>query len=469
MSDVLGRYASKEMVAHWSDDHRYKTWRQLWWTIAHIQNIHGVKSVSQDQVEALGEAVDAPIDYGKVAEYEKRFRHDVMAHIHALGDAVPEAREIIHLGCTSCDITDNADIILMRGALRLIRVKLGSVLVALIPLIQDWHNYPCLGYTHYQPAQPTTVGKRFAMWASDFMDDFRLLERSIDTMRLRGLKGATGTQASFMELIPPGGFGAMQQIKDWDHDFARELGFDDWYAVVGQTYPRKLDFQVTSVLASIAQSAHKFATDIRLLQHDGELEEPFEEEQVGSSAMAYKSNPMRCERICSLARFVMNLLSNTLDTAATQWLERTLDDSANRRLVIPQVFLVADGLLRTCLNVIQGIRVNKLRINANLNKYLPFMATEAILMRAVQAGRDRQKVHEIIREKSMAAKQHIRLGKKNNLLLMLGDALGDEIVKPFEIDARDFVGTAPEQCSRMVAYLRSYFDGWESSPETLEV
>jgi len=458
VSDVLAtRYASKEMIDLWSDDTKYKTWRTIWFVIAKLQKQLGVNMVTQEKVEALWVASQTPINYGKVAEYEQRFRHDVMAHIHALADDAPEAKDIIHLGATSCDVTDNADLILMRNALRLIRSGIAAILQAYIPKIKDWSGVPCLGYTHYQPAQLTTVGKRFSMWASDLIEDLGRLDEYLKTMKLRGLKGATGTQASYAELV------GKDKVVQLDSQFARHFDFGMFHWSVGQTYPRKEDFQVIALLAGIAQSAHKFATDIRLLQHDGELEEPFDDEQVGSSAMPYKRNPMRSERICGLARYVMNLLPNTLDTAATQWLERTLDDSSNRRLVIPQAFLATDGLLRIYHNIISNLWVNDKKIAASVDAYLPFMVSEQIILRAVKAGwGTRDQAHKKIRDTLTTVLRAMREGRQPPTWSCLCSDFNREIVYGTdlkEIDPHRLVGMSKEQAESVALTLGHLVEG----------
>ncbi len=444
---LITRYSSKEMSGVWSPQRKFSTWRRLWVALAEAEAELGL-TVTSEQIAELAAHVD-DIDFEAAGEYERKLRHDVMAHVHAYGDACPGARGIIHLGATSCFVTDNTDLILLRDAMQLVRDRLVSVIDRLGKFAVEQRNLACLAFTHMQPAQPTTMGKRACLWAYDLALDLAEIEHRLAELKARGPKGTTGTQASFLELF------------DGDHDKVRRLeklvcqktGFDDSYAVTGQTYPRKIDSQVVSVLSDIAQSAHKMATDMRLLQHRKEMEEPFGKHQIGSSAMAYKRNPMRSERICSLARYVMSLESSPAATLATQWLERTLDDSAIRRLVLPQAFLGIDAVLILCQNVTDGLVVYPKVIAANLDSELPFMATETILMDAVSQGGDRQELHELIRQHSQAAAAVVKQeGGRNDLLERLAD---DKAFAGVDLQAAlepsKYVGRAPEQVDEFIA------------------
>ncbi len=445
---LVGRYCSPEMTALWSPQRKFSTWRRLWAALAEAQHELGLTAedgrtprITRDQLDQLRRQVD-DIDFAKADAYERRFRHDVMAHIHAYGDVCPQARDIIHLGATSCYVTDNTDLVLMREGLALLRDRLVGVIEALARFAHQWRQTPTLGFTHFQPAQLTTVGKRASLWLYDLVLDLHEWEHVLTGLKFRGAKGATGTQASFLQLF----HGDHQKVRELDRRVASKMGFDAVYPVTGQTYSRKVDSQVLTALAGFAESAHKFGADVRLLQHLHEVEEPFEPEQVGSSAMAYKRNPMRAERMCGLARFLMSLTANTAQTAAAQWLERTLDDSVNRRLSLPQAFLTADALLRLYLNVAGGLVVNPEVIARNLARELPFMATEDILMRAVRHGGDRQALHEQIRRHSHAAAEQVKAGGPNDLLERLArepDFAGLDLHAL--ADPRQFVGRAPEQ------------------------
>lgn len=453
INPLVERYASPEMLALWSPQSRISTWRRIWVALAESQMELGLAAadgvtprITPEQVMALRQHLE-DIDFDRASEYESRFRHDVMAHIHTFGDACPEARSIIHLGATSSDITDNADLILIREGLVLVRLKLVATIAALADFAEKWRDLPTLGYTHFQPAQLTTVGKRACLWLYDLIVDLYELEHRLRSLLFRGLKGTTGTQASFLALFR----GDHRKVRQLDGLLAQKLGWSAVQPVTGQTYTRKVDSQVLDLLAGIAQSAHKFGCDLRLLQHLREVEEPFEKEQVGSSAMAYKRNPMRAERLCGLARFVCSLPANAAQTASTQWLERTLDDSVNRRLTLPQAFLATDALLRLQLNIARGLQVNPEMIQRHVARELPFMATENILMAAVQAGGDRQKLHERIRQHSQAAHSQIRAGGDNDLLIRLmqdPDFLSVDIAGIS--DARHFVGRAPQQVSEFL-------------------
>ena len=441
------RYASKPMAELWSEQRKHSTWRRLWVALAEAERELGI-DISEAQIAELKSATD-DIDFTLAAKYEKELRHDVMAHVHTYGDRCPSARGIIHLGATSCYVTDNTDLILMREALQLATAKLVAVIDELAKFAAKYRDLPCLGFTHLQPAQPTTVGKRATLWCYDLVLDLAEIEHRLASLKCRGVKGTTGTQASFMTLFN----GDHAKIEELDRRVSAKMGFESAYAVTGQTYSRKVDAQVLDVLSGIAQSAHKAGTDIRILQSRKEIEEPFEKQQIGSSAMAYKRNPMRSERMCSLARFAMNLPANLAQTVATQWLERTLDDSANRRLVLPQAFLSIDAVLILYRNIVDGMVVYPKVIEKHLDEELPFMATEEILMAGVQAGGDRQELHERIRVHSQAAAQQVKEhGRANDLLDRLkADAAFASIDLSNALDARRFVGRAPEQVDTFIA------------------
>lgn len=437
------------MAELWSEQRKHSTWRRLWVALAEAERELGIE-ISESQISELKSATD-DIDFALAARYEKELRHDVMAHVHAYGDRCPSARGIIHLGATSCYVTDNTDLILMREALQLVQAKLVAVIDELAKFAAQYRELPCLGFTHLQPAQPTTVGKRATLWCYDLVLDLAEIEHRLAALKCRGVKGTTGTQASFMTLFN----GDHAKIEELDRRVSAKMGFDAAYAVTGQTYSRKVDAQVLDVLSGIGQSAHKAGTDIRILQSRKEIEEPFEKQQIGSSAMAYKRNPMRSERMCSLARFAMNLPANLAQTVATQWLERTLDDSANRRLVLPQAFLAIDAVLILYRNIVDGIVVYPKVIEKHLAEELPFMATEEILMAGVQAGGDRQELHERIRVHSQAAGQQVKeFGRANDLLDRLkADAVFASVNLGNALDARRFVGRAPEQVDSFIATI----------------
>ncbi len=423
------------MQALWGERRRIGLWRRLWLALMEAQRDLGLEIPDAAITQLRGLLDDADLE--KAAEYERRLRHDVMAHIHHLGDQAPAARPFIHLGATSAYVTDNADLFLMREAILLLLGRIGAVLVALGKQARRYRAVPCLAYTHFQAAQLTTVGKRMTLWMQDFALDAEELLHRIATMRFRGVKGTTGTQASFLELFE----GDHAKINELDNRVARAVGFDAVFPVTGQTYTRKLDAQILAVLSGVAQSASKFATDLRLLQHEGEVLEPFEGEQVGSSAMPYKRNPMRAERMTGLARFVIELEGNTAHTAAQQWLERTLDDSANRRLVIPEAFLVADALLVLATNVAAGLEVREATIAAHVADAMPLLATERLLMRGVKAGGDRQNLHEVIRG-------HALKGGKDLLDRLAHDPAFKQLgirAKTGELDPAAYVGRAPQQ------------------------
>ncbi len=414
VSPLSERYASKEMQYIFSPDMKFRTWRKLWIALAETEKELGL-NITQEQIDELKANADN-INYEVAKEREKKVRHDVMSHVYAYGVQCPKAKGIIHLGATSCYVGDNTDIIVMTEALKLVRKKLVNVIAELAKFAQEHKEQPTLAFTHFQPAQPTTVGKRATLWMQEFLLDLEDLEYVLGTMKLLGSKGTTGTQASFLELFD----GDQETIDKIDPMIAQTLGFKECYPVSGQTYSRKVDTRVLNVLAGIAASAHKFSNDIRLLQHLKEVEEPFEKSQIGSSAMAYKRNPMRSERIASLSRFVMVDALNPAITSATQWFERTLDDSANKRLSVPEGFLAIDGILDLCLNVVDGLVVYPKVIEKRLRSELPFMATENIMMDAVKAGGDRQELHERIRELSMEAGKNVKVeGKENNLLELI--------------------------------------------------
>ena len=414
VSPLSERYASKEMQYIFSPDMKFRTWRRLWIALAETEKELGLP-ITQEQIDELKAHKD-DINYNVAKERERQVRHDVMSHVYAYGVQCPKAKGIIHLGATSCYVGDNTDIIVMTEALKLVKKKLVNVIAELAKFAEKYKDLPTLAFTHFQPAQPTTVGKRATLWTQEFMLDLEDLNYVLSTMKLLGSKGTTGTQASFLELFD----GDQETIDKIDPMIAEKMGFKQCYPVSGQTYSRKVDTRVVNILAGIAASAHKFSNDIRLLQHLKEVEEPFEKSQIGSSAMAYKRNPMRSERIASLSRFVMVDAMNPAITSATQWFERTLDDSANKRLSVPEGFLAIDGILDLCLNVVDGLVVYPKVIEKRLRSELPFMATENIMMDAVKAGGDRQELHERIRELSMEAGKTVKVeGKDNNLLELI--------------------------------------------------
>jgi adenylosuccinate lyase len=452
-SPLAERYASRAMLALWSRQTRYSLWRSLWLALAESQRELGVAIPDSALTQMKAKAND--IDFDSVAVYEKKLRHDVMAHVHAFGDVAPDARPFIHLGATSAFVTDNADLILMRRALWLLRDRVTEVVRVLADFAREWRAEPTLGYTHLQPAQLTTVGKRATLWIQDLVLDLKDLDYRIETLPFRGVKGTTGTQASFLEIFG----GDHAKVRRLDAMVTEKMGFSSHLAVTGQTYSRKLDAGVLGAVAGVASSAAKFSCDVRMLQSFGEIEEPFDSSQIGSSAMAYKRNPMRCERIASLARFVLSLEPNANQTHSVQFLERTLDDSANRRLVIPEAFLGTDAILLLMLNVASGLNVNREVIRRRVADELPFMATEKLIMRAVRAGGDRQDAHEIIRRHSMETVKAMReSGKPNDLLdrLALDKSLGvssSDLKK--ELAASRFTGRAPEQVDDFLAEVVS--------------
>jgi adenylosuccinate lyase len=443
---LIGRYASREMSELWGPQRKFSTWRKLWVALAEAEAELGL-NISTAQIEQLREHTD-DIDFERAAEIEKRLRHDVMAHVHLYAELCPLARPIIHLGATSAYVTDNTDLILMREAIGKVRDRLVGIIDGLARFAEQHRNLACLGFTHFQPAQLTTVGKRATLWCYDFVLDLAEVEHRLGTLQCRGVKGTTGTQASFLALFD----GDHSRVERLDQLVAEKMGFIASLPVTGQTYTRKIDSQVLDLLSGIAQSCHKFCTDLRLLAGRKELEEPFESDQIGSSAMAYKRNPMRAERVCGLARFVISLTSSAAHTAATQWLERTLDDSANRRLTIPQAFLATDAMLRLCVNIIGGIVVYPEVIGRHIGEELPFMATENILMDAVAAGGDRQDLHERIRRHSIAAAAQVKEhGRANDLIDRLkNDAALAAVDFDRVLNTAAFVGRAPEQVERFI-------------------
>lgn len=438
---LISRYASAAMSRLFSPQHRHSTWRRLWVALAEAEAELGLP-VTATQIEQLKAHVD-DIDFQAAAKYERELRHDVMAHVHAYGDQCPEAKPIIHLGATSCFVTDNAELLLVRDAMQLVCGRLAGVIDALGSFAQEHRDLPTLGFTHLQPAQPTTVGRRACLWAYDLALDLAELEHRLASLKARSTKGTTGTQASFLKLFD----GDHNKVRQLEKLVAQKMGFDSSYAVTGQTYPRKVDAQMLDALSGVATSAHKAATDVRILAHRKEIEEPFEESQIGSSAMPYKRNPMRTERICSLARFVTSLQTSPVATAATQWMERTLDDSANRRLVIPQAFLAVDAVLILYHNVASGLVVYPEVIARNLREEVPFMASENILMAAVSAGGDRQELHERIRQHSQAASAEVKQhGKPNDLLERLAaDDAFQGVDLAAAVDPASLVGRSREQ------------------------
>ena len=432
------------MQALWGERRRIGLWRRLWLALMEAEQELGLDIPAPALAELRAHLDDADLE--RAAEHEKRLRHDVVAHIHHLGEQAPAARPFLHLGATSAYVSDNADLILMREGLQLLLGRVAAVLVALAKLARRYRAVPCLAYTHFQPAQLTTVGKRVTLWLQDFLLDAEELLHRLDSLQFRGVKGTTGTQASFLELFD----GDDDKVRELDARVARKLGFARVFPVTGQTYTRKLDAQVLAALAGLAASAAKFATDLRLLQHEGEMLEPFESDQVGSSAMAYKRNPMRAERMTGLARFVIELEGNAWHTAAEQWLERTLDDSANRRLVLPEAFLAADAILVLATNVAAGIEVREAVIARHVAAHLPFLATERLLMRGVKAGGDRQRLHEVIRTHSLAVAQAVaERGAPNDLLDRLARDPAFKALKvavgPDELDPAAYTGRAPRQ------------------------
>jgi adenylosuccinate lyase len=446
---LVSRYAGPEMSALWGPRRKFTTWRRLWVALAEGLAEVGLTAedgvtprITPEQIAEMRSQIEN-LDLANADRYEREVRHDVMAHNHAFGDVAPSARGIIHLGATSCDITDNADLILLREGLQLLRDRLVGLIDALATFATRYRDLPTMGFTHFQPAQLTTVGKRATLWCQDLLLDLAEIEHRLATLKFRGIKGATGTQASFLALFR-GDHAKVQQLEVL---IARKMGFEEVYAVTGQTYSRKVDSQILDTLSGLGQSLHKMGTDVRLLAHRQELDEPTEKGQIGSSAMPYKRNPMRSERMCGLARFLMTLPISAAHTAATQWLERTLDDSVNRRLTLPQAFLTADAALRLGINVVTGLEVFPATIHANMAPMLPYMATENLLMAAVAAGQDRQKGHEAIRGHSRTVQNDVRTGAgPNNLLERLrNDPLFAEVNFEEVLRPADFIGRAADQ------------------------
>ena len=463
-SPLCERYASKEMQNIFSNDRKFSTWRKLWIALAESEQELGLP-ISDEQIEEMKAQIDN-IDYEKARQYESELRHDVMAHVHTFGDACPKAAGIIHLGATSCYVGDNTDIILMQSALLQIRNLLLNAVEALSEFAMEYKDIPTLAYTHFQAAQPTTVGKRACLWMNDLLFDIEQLDFQLNNLKLLGCKGTTGTGASFLELFD----GDETKVEQLEQKIAEKIGFSKCQSVSGQTYTRKADFAVLQVLSGIAQSASKFSSDIRLLSHLKEVDEPFEEKQIGSSAMAYKRNPMRSERIASLARFVICDLQNTAMTASAQWFERTLDDSANKRLAVPEAFLATDAILNLYINVIRGLKVYPAVIKKHLDAELPFMATENILMYCVKTkGGDRQELHEAIRKHSIMAAEQVKLyGNENDLIerIRKDDSFGLTAMElEILLDPVKFTGMAEYQCEKYISETVKPFLAQEQSVE----
>ena len=463
-SPLSSRYASQYMLNLFSAETRIRTWRKLWVSLARAEHTLGLP-VTQEQVDELEAQLDN-IDFEVAAAREKEVRHDVMAHVYAYGLVAPKAAGIIHLGATSCYVTDNADVVLYRDGLRYLRAELLKVVSNLAAFADKYKATPTLGYTHYQPAQLVTIGKRATLWMQDLMSELEELDFVIGSMKFLGCRGTTGTEASFMDLYN----GDEGKIDEMNRLISRDFGFERCFSVCGQTYPRKLDSRILNVLSSIGQSCYRMANDIRLLQHDRQVEEPFEKNQIGSSAMAYKRNPMRCERICSLSRYLMADALNAPMTAATQWLERTLDDSANRRISLPEGFLCADAVLRLAQNVTDGLHVNEKIVERTVREYLPFMTTENLMMEAVKRGGNRQELHEVIRKCSMEATAKMKNGEDCDLLVRLSEA--PEFGMTLEemerlLNPIDYIGRCPQQVENYLAEVKPYLSG--ASTETAEI
>ena len=455
-SPLASRYASDRMLRLFSPDTRYQTWRRLWTALARAEHQLGLP-ISEKQVQEL-EAHITDIDYNLAAQREREVRHDVMAHVYAYGKAAPSASGIIHLGATSCYVTDNADLILYREGLRYLREELLTVMANLAEFARTYKATPTLGYTHYQPAQLVTVGKRATLWLQDFLFDLEELDFVLEHMKFLGCRGTTGTEASFVDLFD----GDTDKIDDMNKKIAAEFGFTECYSVCGQTYPRKTDSRILNCLSAIAQSCYRMANDLRLLQHDRQIEEPFEKDQIGSSAMAYKRNPMRSERICSLSRYLMVNALNAPLTASVQWMERTLDDSANRRISMPEGFLCADAILRLAQNVTDGLHVNEKVIAASVREYLPFIATENLMMEAVKRGGNRQELHEIIRTCSMAATAKMKEGEPCDLLQRLAaEPIFGMTIEEMEavLNPSAYIGRCPEQVEAFLAEVEPLLSG----------
>ena len=463
-SPLASRYASEYMLGLFSADTRYQTWRKLWVALAKEEMKLGLP-ITEAQVQELSEHI-TDIDYEVVKKREKEVRHDVMAHVYAYGKVAPSAAGIIHLGATSCYVTDNADLMIYRDGLKYLRSGLLAVMKNLAAFADEYKAMPTLGYTHYQPAQLVTVGKRASLWLQDFLSDLKELDFAIENIKFLGCRGTTGTEASFMDLFE----GDESRIDAMNRALAADFGFDGCFDVCGQTYPRKVDSRILNALSSIAQSCYRMANDIRLLQHDRQVEEPFEKDQIGSSAMAYKRNPMRCERMCSLARYLMADAINAPMTASVQWLERTLDDSANRRISLPEGFLCADALLRLARNVTDGLHVNEKIVEKAVREYLPFIATENLLMEAVKRGGNRQELHEIIRRCSMEATAKMKNGEECDLLERL--AAEEQFGLTAEemgsiLDPALYIGRCSQQVTALIEKIRPLLEGIES--ENVEI
>ena len=465
-SPLASRYASDYMLGLFSADTRFQTWRRLWCALAREEMALGLP-ITEEQVREL-EAHITDIDYETVRAREKEVRHDVMAHVYAYGKAAPSAAGVIHLGATSCYVTDNADLILYRDALRYLRGELQRLLANLAAFAEKYKATPTLGYTHYQPAQLVTVGKRATLWMQDLVSDLHEIDFALENIKFLGSRGTTGTEASFLELFD----GDEEKIDELNRRLAADFGFDRCFEVCGQTYPRKVDSRILNALSSLAQSLYRMANDIRLLQHDRQVEEPFETSQIGSSAMAYKRNPMRCERICSLARYLMADALNAPMTAAVQWMERTLDDSANRRISLPEGFLCADAILRLGQNVTAGLRVNEKIIARTVREYLPFIATENLLMEAVKRGGDRQELHEVIRKCSMEATARMKEGLDCDLLERLAAEEKFSLsAKEMEelLDPQKYIGRCDTQVSAYLEKLKPLLASVETASAEISV
>lgn len=465
-SPLSSRYASAFMLELFSPDMRYRTWRRLWVSLAKAQMKLGLP-ITESQVAELEDNI-TNIDYECIRRREKEVRHDVMAHVYAYGQVAPNAAGIIHLGATSCYVTDNADLIIYRDALRHLRGELLGVISNLADFSEKYKDLPTLGYTHYQPAQLVTVGKRATLWMQDFLSDLKEIDFALENIKFLGCRGTTGTEASFLELFE----GDTTKIDLMNGSIAADFAFNECYDVCGQTYPRKVDSRILNALSSVAQSCYRMANDIRLLQHSRQIEEPFEKNQIGSSAMAYKRNPMRCERICSLSRYLMVDAMNAHITASTQWLERTLDDSANRRISMPEGFLCGDAILRLARNVTDGLQVNEKIIEKTVKEYLPFMATENLMMEAVKRGGDRQKIHEVIRKCSMEATIKMKNGEKCDLLSRLVEekefGLTEDEVKEL-LEPTLYIGRCPEQVTLLNEKIKPLIADASYSSEQIDL
>lgn len=465
-SPLASRYASKYMLELFSPDTRYQTWRRLWVSLARAEMELGLPITGQQVAELEDHITD--IDYDCVSKREKEVRHDVMAHVYAYGQAAPSAAGVIHLGATSCYVTDNADMVIYRDALQYIRGELIKVIANLAGFADRYKALPTLGYTHYQPAQLVTVGKRATLWMQDLVSDVSEIDYVLSTLKFLGCRGTTGTEASFMDLFE----GDEARIDQMNRMIAADFGFDGCFDVCGQTYPRKVDSRILNCLSSIAQSCYRMAGDIRLLQHDRQVEEPFEKNQIGSSAMAYKRNPMRSERICSLARYLMADAMNAPMTASTQWLERTLDDSANRRISMPEGFLCADAILRLAQNITDGLHVNEKIVEKTVKEYLPFIATENLMMEAVKRGGDRQQLHEIIRRCSMEATARMKEGGECDLLSRLAaekDFALTEADMEAILDPAQYIGRCPQQVEAYIKKISPLISGAEAGSAEIDV